>query len=151
MSYFPMGNLKVVLSASQLLTLNSDPVLLVPGKTGCVIELSSVYYRYLHGSTPFNPGDTDMIALTFGPVSSGNVVVVPAPASGFIDQSVDQSAWSNPNWTGIVAYPAFPISGYVGGGISLTQYAGVSFPEGTDWTQGNGQLAVFLTYAYLEI
>ena len=155
MSFFPTQELKTVLSSAQLLTLNSAPVLLIPGKTGCLIELQSMYFRYFHGTTQFNPGANDFISVYFGPAVPSNPVVPPYImfAQGFVDQTVDQSAWNTPAWGGNGnGNIPFPLSSYIGTGISINQWnEGDTFPTGTDWTQGNGSLAVFIKYAYVEV
>lgn len=153
MGYFPVSPLKIVLTSAQILSLNSAPVGLIPGRAGCIVEISSVYYRYLYNSTAFNPGDSDAIALVFGSVSAGNVTVNQIVASGFVDQTADQSAWNLVGWSSLLANtPTFPLSSYVGQGVSITQYnMDDSFPTGANWTQGDGKLAVFISYSYLEI
>ena len=153
MSYLPIIPLKTVLTSAQILSLNSAPVGLIPGRTGCIIEISSVYYRYLHGGTAFNPGASDAIALVFGSVAVGNVTVNQIVASGFVDQTADQSAWGIAGWTSPLANtPTFPLSSYIGQGVSITQYnTDDAFPTGANWTRGNGELAVFISYSHLEV
>jgi len=154
MSFFPSQELKTVLSSAQLLTLNSAPVILVPGRSGCLIEIQSLYFRYIYGSTPFNPGSSDAIAVYFGPaVSSNPVSVLSLRAKGFVDQTVDTSMWNSPSWGGNGNRNVpFALSSYIGTGISINQWDAIgSFPTGTDWTLGNGSLAVFVKYSYVEV
>lgn len=155
MSFFPSQQLKTILSAAQLLTLNSVPVVLVPGKSGCLIELQSLYFRYIHGTTQFNPGSNDVISVYFGPAVSSNPAALDTAltAPGFVDQTVDASMWGPPSWGGNGnGNTPFTLSSYIGTGISINQWdTGGSFPTGTDWTQGNGSLAVFVKYAYVEV
>ena len=153
MSFFPTQELKTVLSSAQLLTLNSAPVLLIPGKTGCLIELQSMYFRYFHGTTQFNPDANDGISVYFGPAVPSNPAAAAILAQGFVDQNVDESAWNTPAWGGNGnGNIPFPLSSYIGTGISINQWnVGGTFPTGTDWTQGNGSLAVFIKYAYIEV
>jgi hypothetical protein len=151
MSYSSFQELKVVITAAQLLTLHTAPVLLVPGQAGCVIEIESLYYRYFHGSVQFNPATADQIAVVFGSTSSSsNPNVNPELAKGFVDQAVDMSCWASPSWGLNGVIKAFPLATYKGQGLSLMQY-GATFPTGANWAQGNGQLAVFLKYAYIEV
>ena len=157
MSSFPTTESKIVLSAAQLLSLNTSPVLLVPGKTGCLIELMSAYFRYVHGATPFNPGVSDQLTLIYGPILSSNPTVNLTPATGFVDQSVDMANWLSPSWGGngqpsTGVSQGFPLSSYIGQGISILQFdAGDTFPTGTNWTQGTGSVVVFLKYAYVNV
>lgn len=155
MSFFPSQQSKTILSSAQLLTLNSAPVVLVPGKAGCLIELQSLYFRYIHGTTQFNPTSNDVISVYFGPAVSSNPVAAPylLTAQGFVDQTVDQSVWNTPAWGGNGnGNIPFTLSSYIGTGISINQWDGSdSFPTGTNWTQGNGSLAVFVKYAYVEV
>jgi hypothetical protein len=159
MAYPSFQELKVVLTASQLLTLHTSPVLLVAGVAGTIIDVNSIYYRYLHGTTVFNPASTDGVMVVNGIMPNVLSEAGYLFATGFLDQSVDMSAWGNP----MAGSPAntsnffisgVPLSYFVGQGLYLYQ-GNVSSPsvwgQGANWTQGNGELAVFLKYAFLEL
>lgn len=144
---------KTLLTAAQLKSLVASPVLLIPGKAGCVIDLETVYFRYLAGSTPFNPASGDAFVLYTGTKSSCLTALNPTGAEGFIDQTTDQSAWAAPAYSVVITTgddAAVPLSGIKGAGGYLTQFNG-TFPSGTDWTAGNGALLVFLRWSYLLI
>ncbi len=148
---------KTVLTAAQILTLSSAPVLLIPGKAGCLIELNSVYFRYLHGSVPFNPAASDVLMMFTGASDAAclnpiNGVI----ATGFVDQSVDMAAWMAPTLSEAnnsnSATGARPLSDVLGQGLYLFQFdsSGI-FPAGANWTLGNGSLVVFLRWSYMKI
>ena len=155
MSYQSVLQNKTLLTAAQLKSLVASPVLLIPGQAGCVIDLQSVYFRYIHGSVVFNPGANDVFVLYNGTQSSCLTSLSMTVASGFIDQTVDQSVWSSPSFSSIIIAgtpPALALSTFKGAGAFLTQYNSAgTFPAGTDWTLGNGSLLVFLRWAYVPI
>ena len=66
MSYLSVLQNKTLLTAAQIKSLVASPVLLIPGQAGCVIDLQSVYFRYIHGSVPFNPVAGDGFVLFNG-------------------------------------------------------------------------------------
>lgn len=154
MSYLSVLQNKTLLTAAQIKSLVASPVLLIPGQAGCVIDLQSVYFRYIHGSTPFNPVTGDAFVL-FNGTHANCLTSLSVNATGFIDQTTDQSAWTQPSFSSNItagAPPAIVLSVLEGAGAFLTQYAtGGTFPTGTDWTQGNGSLLVFLRWAYVPI
>ena len=136
--------LKVVLTATQILSMHTNPVLLIAGVSECVIDINSIYFRYLHGSTPFNPAESDVIYVANGVVPDVLIPFDTTIATGFVDQTVDMSVW-NSSLAGAV-----PLSYILGKGIYLYQGTGTG-GSGSNWTQGNGELAVFIKYAYVEI
>lgn len=146
---------KTLLIAAQLKSLVASPVLLIPGEAGCVIELQSAYFRLLSGATPFNPGAGDALVLFTGTTSHCLTSLNPVPATGFLDQTTDQSAWATPSFSSVLTSgnpPATPLSDIVGAGGYLTQFnTADTFPMGTDWTTGGGALLVFLRWSYLPI
>jgi len=155
MSFLATQEFKTVLTAAQLLTLNSNPVLLVPGRAGCLIELQSLYMRFIYGGTAFNPGPNDELSIYLGPAVSTNPFgqYILVSAQGLVDQTADQAVWQQPTWGGSGGV-VFPPLSYVGSGISITEWdddGANSFPTGTNWSQGNGELAVFIKYAYVEV
>jgi hypothetical protein len=144
--------LKVVLTSTQILAMHTSPVALVPGRTGCIIDVNSIYYRYLHGGTPFNPAGDDSIFLTEGSVTAG--LVSGFIATGFVDQSVDMSTWAESPVGGFASGEggnAATLSAILGAGLFFTQTSESNPSQGANWTQGNGQIAVFVKYAYVEI
>jgi hypothetical protein len=144
---------KTVLSAAQILTLHSAPVLLVPGVSNCVIDLNSVYFRYMHGTVQYNPAGTDAVYVVNGVVPNVLAYFGGLEATGFVDQSVDISMWNS----GLCGQPVSPslsaiaTSYIVGQGLYLYQGTLGNIASGANWTQGNGTLAVFLKYAYVEV
>lgn len=149
---------KLILSSAQLLNLNTNPVLVIPGVVGCLIDVQSIYFRYIHGTTPFNPSSSDGFVFFNGSLENALTAINPIQASGFIDQSSDQSAWGAPvlsglNGAGDVSEAgAIALSAIEGIGLYLTQYnVDDSFPTGANWTDGNGSLAVFLRWAYVQV
>jgi hypothetical protein len=92
--------------------------------------------------------------MSFGVATDSNNPTVQAiQATGFVDQSVDMSAWGIPGlFFGIVGGNSFPLSTYVGQGLSVLQYnINSPYPQGANWTQGNGTLAIFVKYTYVEV
>ena len=159
MSNFSYHESKTILTPSQLLSLNTVPIQLIPGQPNCVIELLSIYMRFLHSTVAYNPnadgGDTFYL---YQGTPSPNTCLYGGfiSASGFVDQSVDMAAWGIPS-TFEVPLPstengfAVPFSDVVGSGGYLIQAdENDVFPNGANWTTGNGSLAVFLRWAYIE-
>lgn len=150
MSFSPLYNSKTILSSAQLLLLNSNPVQLVSGIAGHVPNVQSVYYRYLAGVTPYNPNALDRIGVYITGTTI-NGLYTNYSATGWVDQSVDMSVWDTPSFSGNGVYTAVPLSNVTGQGISITQFRSGSFPTGANWTQGNGQLVVFLRYEFISL
>ncbi len=154
MSYLSVLQNKTLLTAAQIKSLVASPVLLIPGQAGCVIDLQSVYFRYIYGSVPFNPAANDGFVL-FNGIHANCLAAFYVTAAGFVDQATDQSAWAQPSFCNNFTAgtpPAIALSVLEGTGAFLTQYdTGGTFPAGTDWTLGNGSLLVFLRWAYVPI
>ena len=153
----------IVIPTSRVLTLNSNPVQLVPGSSGNLLTLNSLYIRYVKGSAIFNPAANDVIvAFTGDGTAAGSLLTYPGAvflATGFVDQTQDMSGYLD-GWLGQIAIAntsdspaARPASIIVGAGLYLTQFSHNpdfrNFPSGTDWTQGNGSLIVRVEYSYL--
>ena len=155
MSNQAMFENKQVISTAQILNLNSVPVLIIPGQAGCVIDMISIYFRYIAGTTPFNPGISDLIQLFSGsPEANALLNFSSVVTTGFIDQSTDQSAWGAATLTGInlTTPQAVPLSSVEGQGVYLTQWnSSDSFPTGANWSTGNGSLVVFCSWSYLRV
>jgi hypothetical protein len=154
MSYSSFKEFKTILTSAQLLKLHSSPLLLVSGVPNCVIDLNSVYFRYLHGTVQYNPAALDNVYVVNGVVPNVLSFIDGLPATGFVDQSVDMSFW-NSGLCGEVSsgggLNAIATANILGQGLYLYQCTGGNASAGADWTQGNGQLAVFLKYAYVEL
>jgi hypothetical protein len=156
MSYLPTSFTKIVtITAAQVLTLNSSPVQIAPGIAGQVLVLESSYIRYNYNSTPFNPAAGDNVVLFTGAHDYSDAAInqdgVGTPAVGFVDQSQNMSTWmlswlANNSGAGALA------AALRGSGLYLTQYnpSPSQFPTGTNWTQGNGTLTVFVRYGLIE-
>ena len=74
-------------------------------------------------------------------------------ATGFIDQTTDQSAWTQPSFSMNITAgtpPAIVLSVLEGAGAFLIRYASGGFSRGTDWTLGN-RVFGFLRWAYVPI
>jgi hypothetical protein len=153
MSYFPEQLYEVTISAAACKTLNSVPVLLVPGKAGCIVDIKSCLIRYTPGTIPFNPdwsGTTDIFQVYTGNNSSINSVFsnYTVDCADFVDQTTSEMAIVG-NWW--VSGLAVPLSDVEGQGIYLLQYdSNSNFPTGVNWTAGNGSLTVFTKAAYIE-
>lgn len=148
--------LVVTIPSAQVLTLNSAPVVLVPGTPGNIIQMNWGYIRYIAGSTMFNPQPADNIIFihgTGGPTGAGNFFTNYAngqPAITFVDQSVDMGSWFDGWWSGAFnSGTALPITDFIGQPVSLAQGDNQT-PPGADWTQGNGSLKVFINYTVIE-
>ena len=132
--------------------MHTNPVLLIAGVSECVIDINSIYFRYLHGSTPFNPAESDVIYVANGVVPDVLIPFDTTIATGFVDQTVDMSVWISSLAGTLTAPPGVvPLSYILGKGIYLYQGTEDTGGSGSNWTQGNGELAVFIKYAYVEI
>jgi len=169
----PHSFVSVTIPASQVLTLNSNPVLLVPGQSGYLMNVYSLYVRYVAGAVPFNPaynsgtgvGDV-LIAYSGNGEANGTLMLYQGGNQllgvGFCDQAVDMCLFMD-GWLGQNSQapfttsdaPAAPAVDIVGAGLYLIQSvldsnAGyTTFPTGTNWTQGNGSFEVTVEYSYL--
>ena len=152
MSSFPEYTAVVSLTAAQIKTLHTTPVVVAPGKTGCIIDVKSMVIVYHYGGTPFNPGDSDAVCFITGTLPNafvgyaGDTIL----AEGFCDQATDQIVQS-PSWWVVGSNAAsIPLSDVIGSGISIWQYAAlVGWPTGANWTTGNGTFTVYVTYSYI--
>lgn len=140
---------RITLNTAQILTLNSAPVLVVPGVPGYIIDAKAFYMRYNYGGVIFNPNVNDDFVFYIGqtPYISQN----PSPVTGFVDQTVSMSVWMKGWWyndgANLVTQTATPVSNISGSGLYFTQYrSNTAFPNGADWTQGNGNMIVFTEY-----
>ena len=152
MSFFPEYTAVVSLTAAQIKTLHTTPVIVAPGKAGCIIDVKSMVIVYHHGSTPFNPSVNDDVCIITGTLPNAFVGYPSGTiqAVGFCDQTTDQFVQSPPWWTSPVT-PAIPLSDVIGSGISIWQYAEFStgWPNGANWSAGNGTFTVYVTYSYI--
>lgn len=143
--------------ASQVLTLQTTPVLLVPGEALYLMNVNNAVVKYVAGSTPFNPATYDALVIYTGDGTTlGSLKLYPGAqclAKGFLDQAVNHTtyfdAWMGDNGSNANGGPA-PASSIVGIGLYLSQFNSQStFPSGSNWTQGNGSLVVEIEYSYL--
>ena len=149
MSYFPETIIEVTLTAAQLLTLNSAPVLVAPARVGCIVDIKSCFARYNPGTTPFNvnhASTSDTFQLYTG-TPEECFSTYQLGCGGFVDQTTSQMGWIASNWW--LSTP-LPLSDVEGIGIYLAQYdANQNFPAGTNWTQGNGTMTLIMRVAYI--
>lgn len=153
MSFFPDYTAVVSLTAAQIKTLHTTPVVVAPGKAGCIIDVKSMVIVYHYGGTPFNPGMQDAVCFITGTLPnafvgySGDTIT----AAGFCDQTTDQFVQSPPWWVVGSEDASIPLSDVIGSGISIWQYAAVSasWPTGANWSSGNGTFTVYVTYSYI--
>ena len=152
MSFFPEYTAVVSLTAAQIKTLHTTPVIVAPGKAGCIIDVKSMVIVYHYGGTPFNPSSNDAVCFITGTLPNAFVGYAgdTIQAVGFCDQTTDQFVQSPPWWTSPVT-PAIPLSDVIGSGISIWQYAEFStgWPNGANWSAGNGTFTVYVTYSYI--
>jgi hypothetical protein len=153
MSFFPEYTAVVSLTAAQIKTLHTTPVVVAPGKTGCIIDVKSMVIVYHYGGTPFNPGSSDAVCFITGTLPNAFVGYAgdTIQAEGFCDQATDQIVQS-PSWWVVGSNAAsIPLSDVIGSGISIWQYAALStgWPTGANWTTGNGTFTVYVTYSYI--
>lgn len=153
--------LSVVIPTPQVLTLQSNPVLIVPGEPGYLMDIYNLVIKYVANTVPFNPTLTDALtAFTGSGTLSGSLVTypgLPTLAKGFLDQLSSHTlyldAWFSSNGGGITSdtsVTAAPASAIVGSGLYLSQFnSSGTFPSGSNWTQGNGSLIVTVEYSYL--
>lgn len=153
MSNFPeIQSAKVSLTAAQIKQLNTTPVEIIPGLAGHVVDLKSVFFLYTFGSVAFGPIDpNDTLTLINGTPPSGSVTTADASAAGFIDQTQNMGQWMLAIW-----YPpttnSYPPSGVIGAASSLFQYnVNTGWPNGENWTTGDGSLTIFVRYAYVKV
>lgn len=150
MSYFPKYTAVVTISAAQIKTLFSAPVLLVPGKTGCIVDIKSLILVYHAGSVAFNPSGDDILGAITGSLPN-SFLATGFFAAGFCDQSSDQINWVENWWNpGNGIGSNLPLSDVIGSGIYLFQYnVGDVWPGGANWTLGNGTFTAYIEYTYI--
>ena len=153
MSFFPDYTAVVSLTAAQIKTLHTTPVVVAPGKAGCIIDVKSMVIVYHYGGTPFNPSMQDAVCFITGTLPNAFVGYAgdTIAAAGFCDQTTDQFVQSPPWWVVGSEDASIPLSDVIGSGISIWQYAGVSasWPTGANWSSGNGTFTVYVTYSYI--
>jgi len=153
MSFFPDSTAVVSLTAAQIKTMHTVPVVVAPGKAGCIIDVKSMIIVYHHGSTPFNPGANDVLCFITGVLPNAFVGYAgdTVQAQGFCDQTTDQFVQSPAWWIAGPESASLPLSDVIGSGISIWQYAllGAGWPTGANWTAGNGTFTVYVTYSYI--
>lgn len=144
------NTVRVSLTAAQILSLNTNPVELISGSAGQILVVYSVYLRYFHGSTPFNPQSDDQFAFYTGNINSTYLIPYPGGqfAQGFIDQTQDMSQWYSPAMDGQTNVSA-NLTDIEGSGLYLTQFNyNDGFPTGTNWTEGNGTMLALIEYGF---
>jgi hypothetical protein len=161
MAYLPtMYTATLILTAAQLKTLNSSPVQIVAGTPGQIICLESAYFQYNYNSVAFNVASTDFMGVYVGTASSSNVVLsgdgTGFPALGFLDQSQNMGLWTitylDVAFGGGTEEEGAAVQASIlrGSGLYITQFTENSFPSGTNWSVGNGTMAVFVRYSFIE-
>ncbi len=141
----------LVLTPAQIKSLISSPTLLVAGKANQIINLHSCFMLFNPGGIPFGTlvaGDaiTPVIGTGSNAIISndGSGVI----ATGFIDQTVPMGIWLDPFWVNTATPTPAALRG---ASMFLTQFNQTSgFPNGTDWTTGNGTLTVVVRYSFLR-
>ena len=151
MSFFPEYTAVVSLTAAQIKTLHTTPVVVAPGKVGCIIDVKSMVIVYHHGSTPFNPSANDAVCFITGTLPNAFAGYGTIQAEGFCDQATDQFVQSPAWWIVGSSDASIPLSDVIGSGIFIWQYAALStgWPTGANWTTGNGTFTVYVTYSYI--
>jgi len=147
-------NVRVALTAAQILDLGTTPVQIVPGSPGQLIVVYNMYLRLFAGTTPFNPSDTDVFGFYVGSLASANEASFGDDSGvscvGFADQTTDQSLWFEA-WlgNGNASYTA----NVIGSGLSLVRGNNNSFPtlwpSGGNWAEGNGTMLALVEYSYV--
>ena len=106
----------------------------------------------------FNPGEIPFGILVAGDaitpvIGTGSNAIISNDgsgviATGFIDQTVPMGIWLDPFWVNT----AIPTPAALrGASMFLTQFnQSGGFPNGTDWTIGNGTLTVVVRYSFLR-
>ena len=152
MSYFPETETAiVVVTAAQIKQLNTTPIEIVPGKSGSVIDLKSVFFVYNFNTTAFGTIDpNDTLVLVNGiPPNCFNNATLPN-VTGFLDQTESMGQWDFSIWYAPGA--SVPPSDLLGKNVSLFQYnLNTGWPNGTNWTTGDGTLTIFVRYTYINV
>jgi len=155
------GSVLMTVTAAQLLTLNSHPLLVVPGVAGYVPIVESGFLIYNPGTEAYTIGGNDDILLLTGNVANPsevlsnytgfganlmmNVIGSAQPVVNYWNPSYQFGTPTSPT------IPGVPASNLVGYGITLIQYdSSDAFPTGTDWTGGNGTFTLFVEYTFVK-
>ena len=163
MAYLPtMFSKFVTVSAAEILGMNTNPVLLLAGVAGAVINLESLLLIYSYNSVAFNPGSDDQVIVFMGAADGSNTALSQdasgTPAQGFVDQTVPTVSWQitwmqtdSPNNAGGNVNGGILSTVLRGSGVYLTQFnSSDGFPNGANWTQGNGEITVLLRYSLIK-
>ena len=143
----PHQNVRVPLSAAQILNLGTTPVQIVAPSAGQIIVPYNTYLRLFAGTTPFNPLSGDHLAFYLGNPANTQLIEYPGGLSaiGFADQTVDMSQWHD-GWMGGGATADSTVD-IIGSGLFLALGNGGTFPSGTNWTLGNGTMLALVEYS----
>jgi hypothetical protein len=160
MSYIPqMYTVAVTVTAAQIKNLNTTPILLVAGVSGCVLDVKSCFLRYNFNTTPFgtiNANDCILVINSATPNDIPNCFGLGEGfgiATGFVDQSQSMGLWLQPAWSNQVSTDT-PVaaSSTVGTGLYLFQYdIGSGFPAGANWSTGDGTITAILRYSVIKV
>lgn len=123
---------KVSLSSSDILNLNTTPITLIPAVTGKAILPRSVFQKYTHVSTAYSGGVNWRLA--FGATSLYVSSFAPAIQSADNAESINDITVSNA-----------PISGDTFSSKSLL----LTTPNA--WTSGNGTIVLYIEYSEITL
>ena len=142
----------VTLTPAQIKSLISSPTLLVAGEANQIISLLSCFMLFNPGGTPFGTLVAgDAISPVIGGTGANAILSNNGSgvlATGFIDQAVPMGIWLNPFWVNTATPTPTALRG---ASMFLTQFNQSSgFPNGLDWTLGNGTLTVFVRYSFIR-
>jgi hypothetical protein len=156
------GSVTMTITAAQLKALNTTPISVVTGIPGAVPVVESGFIIYNPGTSDYTVGPDDAFELCVGPVPPGVPLInyTGISATDFIDggSGFDPDlaiAFWNPSYQSQTAalstVPNIPDSGLVGSGIYLFQYnTAEAWPSGTNWTDGNGTMTLFVEYIFVK-
>ena len=142
----------ITLTPAQIKSLIASPTLLVAGKAGQIINLLACFMLFNPGGTAFGTLATgDAISPVIGGTGSNALLSNDGSgvlATGFIDQAVPMGIWLDPFWVNTATPTPAALRG---ASMFLTQFnQSGGFPNGTDWTIGNGTLTVVVRYSFLR-
>lgn len=143
----------ITLTPAQIKSLIASPTLLVAGEAGQIINLLACFMLFSPGGTAFGTLTTgDAISPVIGGTGSNAILSNDGEgvlATGFIDQAIPMGIWLTPFWANTQSPTPAALRG---ASMFLTQFNKSSgFPNGTDWTTGNGTLTIFVRYAFLGV